>query len=314
MDSLRAIDLPYISPSSLDTFETNREEWAIRYALKERPPRTPQTQPMSLGSAFDAYIKAHLMECLSIPGPGFEQMFEKSVEPQHRDWAREHGRRVFEFYSKNGAVANLLFEMESAAEAPRFEADVARDVKLDGDTAYKLFGKTDIYFKNKGGATIILDWKCNGYCSAKKPSPKPGYINSHSGKMHRHASPLSFLGMIINASCKIENTDSKWATQLVMYAWSLGAEVGDQFVVGIEQIIALDGIYNFRAVASVEFQQDLHKRLCHMWECCRTGHIFSDLSLADNFAKLEQLEKAFKPSGDSSKDAWFNQITRDRGF
>ena len=313
-----AIPISYISPSSLAIFYKNREEWALRYALPSRPPRMPQTHQMALGSAFDAYCKSYLASRLKVNGwsstLSFERLFEKQVEPQCRDLARVDGGKVFKFYCDSGAMANLCLELERAVEEPTFEADVAKEVHLDGRVSYKLFGKTDLSFKVKSGGSVVYDWKCNGFYSSQKPSPKKGYVHSlPTGKMHRHATPLSFEGIIINGACKIEDVDPTWAEQLVIYGWSLGAEVGSQFVVGIDQIIGAEGVYMFRSVPGTSFQNIVHERCVKMWEACLSGWVFDNVSFEENLLVLERLERENTVSStgeQKERDLWLNQISR----
>lgn len=316
-----SIKLPYISPTSLGLFYKDRQEWALRYALAERPPRMPQTQPMAVGSAFDAYVKSFLAARLKVAGwdgrLSFEALFERQVEAHNRDWARVAGLRVFEAYRDYGALADLLLELECAVGEPTFEADVAREVAYSGGS-YKLFGKTDLSFAVKGGAFVVYDWKVNGYCSGSKQSPKKGYVGSRpTGRMHKNASLLSWEGIMINGACRIEETSADWAEQLVIYGWSLGRAVGDKFVVGVDQLVCvdgtIDGIYRFRGVSGSEFQNNVHSRCIKMWDACLSGHVFDELSFSDNLDRLEQLGRAFHiaPSGpERERDLWLNSICR----
>ena len=52
----------YISPSALKLFEKNPTEYYLKYLADAHPPRSPQTQPMSVGSAFDAFVKVGQLE------------------------------------------------------------------------------------------------------------------------------------------------------------------------------------------------------------------------------------------------------------
>jgi hypothetical protein len=105
----------YLSPTALAQWEKNQEEFYLQYLAKTRPPRFPQTQPMAVGAAFDAYIKSYYHERLF--GAGFDPkfklaaIFESQVEPQNRDWALVAGKYAFEAYKFSGACADLFVEL-----------------------------------------------------------------------------------------------------------------------------------------------------------------------------------------------------------
>lgn len=48
---------PYLSPSAVQVFEKDPNEFFLKYLAVDRPPKEQQTQPMGVGSVFDAYPK-----------------------------------------------------------------------------------------------------------------------------------------------------------------------------------------------------------------------------------------------------------------
>ena len=50
----------YLSPTSLNVWKRDQEQFYLQYLAEKRPPREPQTQPMAVGAAFDAYVKSYL--------------------------------------------------------------------------------------------------------------------------------------------------------------------------------------------------------------------------------------------------------------
>ena len=75
----------YLSPTSLSVWKRDKEQYYLQYLAEKRPPHEPQTQPMSVGSAFDAYIKSHLYNKLLPGGPladqfDFMKIFTGQVE------------------------------------------------------------------------------------------------------------------------------------------------------------------------------------------------------------------------------------------
>src|SRR5436190_14893856 len=120
--------IEYLSPSSIDKFEQDQEAFYVRYLSEHRLPDDPQTQPMSIGSAFDAYCKSYIHERLfgkgNDPKYQFENIFEAQVQAHLRDWAIIHGKYAFESYQKSGALADLMLELQHAINVPKFEIEV----------------------------------------------------------------------------------------------------------------------------------------------------------------------------------------------
>ena len=86
-----------MSPTSVSKFFSDKDEYYLNYLALDRPPRMPQTAPMSVGSAFDAYAKAHLYKHLYgnfCQGDEFkfEVIFEQQVDVHQRDFALGAGK------------------------------------------------------------------------------------------------------------------------------------------------------------------------------------------------------------------------------
>lgn len=324
----------YISPSGLSTFEYDRSEYYLKYCADIRPPRMPQTEPMAIGSAFDAYVKAHLAENIFgevREGHSFEEMFEQQVEEQHRSWAREHGKWVFDSYVKSGALADLMLELELAVEEPRFEFKVEGIVSfetyIDG---IKILGKPDLFFKTKH-AHVIHDWKVNGYFSKSGQSPKAGYVKVRDGWsidyakrsrnhniMHKDCQPMQVDGVTINVGKFFESVDKKWADQLTSYGWVLGEPVGAPLVIGIEQLACSPGpdkplvrVASHRGYVSPAYQKQLFQRYLRVWKAVTNGHIFDDESYEESLLKQQTLDDQHKAfSSDTENERWFTNMTR----
>lgn len=301
---------PYVSPTALDTFYTNREEYYNKYLSENRPPRTPQNQPMAIGSAFDAFVKTHLSQHVEGCEPfDLRELFETQVEEPMREWAWSNGKFVFEFYRRSGALASLMDMLVKASMAPKFELTVQG--KIDG---VPILGKPDLYFVSEYGAHVILDWKVNGFCSTRNTSPMKGYALMRDGfeyKIHKDYQPVKFLGIDVNGTYTLDQLNDKWAAQQAIYAWLLGEKIGGDFVICIEQITGCSTalrVATHRCLVSKEFQLELHDKLMRMWELITTGHIFDDLSIEESRAKCESLEiKADGYKGDTPEDAWFRK-------
>lgn len=80
----------YLSPSQLSLWENNKEEYYLQHLSEVRAPRVPQMNYMSIGSAFDAYVKSAMHEVLFGKGTDsrfeFDTLFSEQVEEHNRDW------------------------------------------------------------------------------------------------------------------------------------------------------------------------------------------------------------------------------------
>lgn len=289
----------YISPSSLAVFESNPLEYYQIYLSDTPKPRMAQTEPMSVGSAADAFIKNYLVKNLYDRVPAqfdLKTLFEKQVEEQHRDFAWKAGQNILNVYQQSGLLEKLLKELQRSIIEPKFEIDVYRDV-----AGVPIHGKPDLFYMSREGVHVIYDWKVNGYCG--KAAPKKGWITIYPFQPIANNVLLEmYRGVMINNGQFMEDVDRVWATQLSFYAWMCGEEPGNPFVAGIEQF-ACDSkakggveiqVVSHRSLISAEFQYSVRDRLARMWNGITTGHIFLDLSKDENDAKLEQMEEGRK--------------------
>lgn len=328
----------YLSPSGLKVFEKNRDEFYIRYLADERPARPAQTEPMAVGSAFDAYVKS-LLHYKLFGNYGDNNQYEKDalfeaqVEPQNRDFARVAGDHVFKCYSYSGALSDMMFELGKAAGPPRFEFDIKGFIHSEIG-AIPLLGKPDIFFINQYGARVIWDWKVNGYCGKSAVSPTKGYIicrdswstlerkaSRNVNLPHKSAVVEDHLGIKINTSMYMEDCNSEWADQLSIYAWLLGEEIGsEQLIVGIDQIVSTGKqekrepflrIASHRTKVSSDYQFTLQDRLNYAWSCILSGHIFTELTKEENDLKIKELNDIAKSlSSDDPVTKFVNQESR----
>jgi len=328
----------YLSPTSVDLFFKDRTEFYLRYMADKRPPRIPQTKPMSVGSAFDAYVKAYIDKMLfgGRPEFEFEALFEAQVEAHNRDWAREAGEHAFECYKASGALADLMIELGHATHEPRLESTVRDTVVIVGPTGEKveitLLGKPDLYFII-GDAHLLNDWKVNGFCGKRATSPKPHYImvrgdwGRGNGNPHKDAQLMTISNINVNVATTLEQIYESWARQLYIYARVLGEDSGSKFIAGIEQLACKPTaekdkpnirVASFRSRISAEYQKKIDEQLIIVWTAVKTGHIFIEMSEEENKARCEQLDnyhEAFEGDEDDPKkkrhNEWFREITRE---
>jgi hypothetical protein len=275
---------------------------------------------MSVGSAFDAYVKNYYHKVLfDTVDPEFEldTIFEQQVEPHNRDWARKAGEYTFDCYKTSGALADLLTELQASGSKPRFEFTLNADV-----CGVPILGKPDLFYVHSGGTPIILDWKVNGFCSRSAKSPDKGYMRVRDGwvgvpsrganEMHRDTQPMMVNGICINIASYLEDANKGWATQLATYAWLCGEEVGSEFVVALDQIVCKPDapdqpkirVAEHRSRISADFQHSTMQRYRDLWNTIQSGHIFSEVSLDESMQRcitLDGQHKAFKEGGDFLK-------------
>lgn len=334
----------YMSPTSLKIWETDRTAYYLQYLADNKPPRVPQTVPMSIGSSFDAYAKSWIYNALfgkRDPRFEFQAIFEAQVEPQNRDYALEAGRYCFEMYKLSGALTDLMTELGGAVGEPRFEFAIKgvmggqREGIGENMSGVPLLGKPDIFFINSQAAHVTYDWKVNGFMATRITSPKQGYVKcrdswttqdnkgwgmdgrffppSKNSGPHKDAQLLTWKGITINAACYLEQTDKGWADQLATYSWLLGETIGSECLIGIDQLCGvpqLDLKYPLIRVAShrtrisEEYQRQVLQRYMNAWAIIQSGYIFRDLSFEDSRKQQEMLDKN-EMNGDS-----FDQLTR----
>lgn len=283
--------LQYLSPSSIDVYRQSPEQFYIQYLADMRPPRPPQTQPMAIGSAFDAYAKSHLAR-----GIDFETLFAAQVEEQNRAWAKPNGQHVYKMYQRVGAKDSLKAELGTAA---RYESEIRGTI--DG---VPFLGRPDVHWDG-----TVFDWKVNGYLSKRTTSPAKGYVElfTVNGMMGPHK----------QAGLPLEEVDQKWATQLSIYAWLCGVPVGGKFVAAIDQIVCSPNmgelpsirVAKHRTTIGADFQQATLRDAKDIWRRCQDQAGYFD---KDSVLRCQTLEKLAtdlsRPVGDRQR--WFAEACR----
>ncbi len=339
-----------ISPSAFMLSKKDLEEYVIKYIVDFKPPREPQPLPASVGSAFDACVKSKLHSDLfgegNDPQFEFEAIFESQVEEHNRDAVLPMGWHVFENYVDTGSYDDLLKLMENAKEAPQFEFDA--NCVVGG---VPLFGKPDCRFVDQYGNHIILDWKVRGYCSIHSASPTKGFRLCRDGigwlernltkaqlkkreeggevsgkhsqnhdKPHKLYMETDLGGVLINMSF-LETCNIDWATQLSMYGWMMGEDVGNEdVIVCLDEVVAkyMNGedpllrVANHRSHVSKAFQLELQSELSDLWELVNSNWIFRDMSREESEARVGILQN--RASGmatdGSDEENWYSNMGR----
>lgn len=319
----------YISPTALKLYRDNRDEYYLRYLADTKSPRDGQTQPMSIGSAFDAYVKSDihtkLFGAAATKGGeyDFENIFVKQVEETHRKWARIHGKHVFDMYKSSGALADIMLELNSAIGTPRFEFELRGEVRSVDKTidGVVLMGKPDIYFTNKEGVGIIFDWKVNGYCSPHHTSPKVGFVCCKPGwNMHKDCDRVKYKGIFINKATTLDRVEADWAAQLSMYSWLCGEEVGSKFITAVDQIVCNNKggdwpelrFAQHRLLVDSDYQHRLFNEAKELWTGIQTNHYFYDMTKEESISRCQLLDQRAKEMwevSDNVEDQMFKTLT-----
>jgi hypothetical protein len=324
----------YLSPSSLSLWESDRQAFYLKHLVENRPPRIPQTDYMSIGSAFDAYVKAALHGALFGAGADprfeFDAIFTEQVEPQNRDWALEAGKFAFECYKITGSYDELLADLMMSLEPPQFEFTINQEIM-----GVPLLGKPDLRYVDHTGAHVILDWKVNGFCSKYGASPYKGFRMIRDGwtpedgkpsrgvgKPHKMYKPIPHKGITIGAHF-IEETCKDWADQLSIYGWMLGEEVGNEdVVVRVDQLACKPKnpypwirVANHCCRISEEWQRSLVERLSNCWNAITSGYIFNEtMSQEESDERCEILDMRAEAHGNAEVggiEEWVCEISRE---
>lgn len=271
-------ELKYLSPTAISDWGEDgdivkRSEFYLKRLAENRPPRLAQTLAMSVGSAFDAYVKSYLYEKLYgnygkevdhrivdqnnketiIRGPEFDlhMLFNVQVEPLNRKQAFIDGQHCLNMYRGCGALSDLLIEMQMAQGDVRFEIQVEANISHECMVCnVPLLGKPDLSFKTMNDILVVDDWKVNGFYSKAMKSPAKGYIKcrdawdssiappSRGGAVvtHKDCMMKQIGGIWINSMLPFEQINLNFARQLTIYGWVLGSLVGADFIIGIEQL------------------------------------------------------------------------------
>jgi hypothetical protein len=311
----------YLSPTSLGSYKKDAKEFFLRYLATTRSPRLPQTQAMSVGSAFDAIVKAYLHNVIFGPDAGWSEsgLFEAQVEAHNRDFAVVAGRVVWNLYKGCGALQELVLSLTRSVSAPVFETTMTKLITLNLDSGFHgsvpLRGVPDLLFST-GDCQVILDWKVNGYLS--KASPKRGYVMCYpTMTSHRDVFVTTHYGLPC-VSGAFEELYSDWAAQVTTYSWLLGSPCVNRTLNQIHQIawnsehVTKSRVAVHSGLCSPDYQRKLFGEYVDLWEkiqeCSRTG-VFNDAQGAPlDVDNLNQVANTM--IGDSLEQRTFRELTR----
>lgn len=320
--------LEYLSPSGISLWLQDKTKFYFRYLCEHFVRSDVQTEPMAVGSAFDAYCKSWLHEKLFGIGNDerflIDNIFEAQVQPARRDKAKIDGKRVFDFYVEVGGLADLLLMLQKAVGPPRFEIEMSgvvggekQGLTLRTDKV-TLLGKPDVFFINEHGQHVILDWKVNGFYGKNQTTPMQGYVRCKSlvnkhGDRHPRSTHMIVNGMEICLTFNLDTLNEDWARQLGIYGWLCGEQIGNPFITAIDQLCGpghLMRLAQHRLRVGTDFQWKTFQLACDIWAICESGYIFRELTIDENEAKIELLDEMAK-KGTIREDDWMNDTRRE---
>lgn len=276
--------LEFLSPTAIDKFQKDPKTFYKEYLADTRMERLKQTEAMSVGSAFDAFVKHSLVKALFGKADGrfdLGELFTSQVESHNRTFAWIEGRAAYEAYVNSGAFARLLLLLERSVAPPRFEFTGQAVVR-----GVPLLGKPDLAFDDSDGNRVILDWKVNGWVSASGVSPNPGYMecldaDGGYGGAHKNFVLARTSGGV--PYCAVSELDEKWDRQLSIYHMVVAEESGHNggglCLGAIDQITKRSGKVRV-ALHRVQLR-NLEKwwaEANNVWEIIKSGWIFRDMS------------------------------------
>ena len=313
----------YLSPSALAKWEECPDEAFTQYIVPKdiRPPRPAQTGPMSVGSAFDALVKARLYDhfygrdMAVADGYTVRNLVSTQCEEKTLPDALAIACDVFDQYIVTGAYDNLVTLIEQSAVQPRMEFDLVGTVG-----GVPLLGKPDLHFHTPGGCHVITDWKVSGSVSKHGVSAQQGFqliLDTREGrghgKSHAKYSPSVVCGIPVNGVPMNETTDY-WADQLATYSWALGEEVGSEnFICRIEQLACrpcpkTDDSRRLRVKCAThqsyvdgDYQKQLLERYQRVWANLTAGHYFPELSKSQSDARADLIVRQLSQPADIAK-------------
>ena len=129
-------------------------------------------------------------------------------------------------------------------------------------------------------------------------------------------------GVMINVAAFLEHLNTDWATQLAIYAWLLGIDIGGDFVTGIDQLVCQKDqfggsgmphirIAEHRLRIGSDFQWRVFAKAQAIWEIVHSDYIFRDVSKDESQARCKALDgvaAAMKGDG-TAMDRWYMEAS-----
>ena len=273
-------------------FTDDRANFYLTYLAANKPPRTPSTIPMALGSYFDCRVKDQiLLDVIGQPSLFSSEMMA-SVDINLRDEVTPHGERVWQLYKNVGAwkwLKKLLIQ-STDIETEKMKSGKVRDLELRGIP--------DLIFKIDE-QWVIFDWKVNGYFAqgnGQSPCKYYSKLLETAGKNKTHRDALITNPKLrLNTNHTLNESDTTWATQLATYAMLMGLE--DSFIAMIDQLTFVNGSAGkelrcgqFRMRVKQGYMEQTYQRYKDMDDIIKSGWIFRNMDMKASKRRCDELE------------------------
>jgi hypothetical protein len=253
-----------LSYSSWALFEKDQEEFFVRYLAGNRAPRLPQENYMSVGSSFDAYVKAALHSPPCLAPATIRTSSSASCSRIRSRSTTATGRSVLASTSSTATCSRVPTTSCSSCSRLRSSHRGSRRRSTPRSTAC-LSPASRTFGSCRSSLTLIrCGWCSTGRSRASAPSMVPARARAmpcavmatvpwgqnvtkkdpggKPSKSHNtsHANYLDYnhRGLTINAGY-MEHCNDEYADQVSLYGWMLGEPPGDEeVVVWIDEIVS----------------------------------------------------------------------------
>ena len=251
--------LPYISPSTFQKWESCQHQVYLSRLAGFKYQREPQGLAAAYGSAFDSIIKDVIAKAHGMKAPNLtrEYLIKQTVDQEHLELAVPMGEQIVEWYQETELHGEFLTGTE----------EVRLDVELYGmHNAVPILGQLDLI-----QGDVPVDWKTGGFTSRKGRSPKKGWEQ----KFTKTIKTGEWKEYNSHDTCSIEKSNPAWAIQMCMYNWLLHNPERPYIIHEIVQHNDKISIAVHRGNISQEFNDQLESSIAAMW-----GNITGDMFFA----------------------------------
>jgi hypothetical protein len=248
--------ITHISPSTFADWKRCQYKVYLKKQSGEIQPTYKSSLAMSIGSAFDAFIKEYIAKKRGIKSPllDLNLMLTKNIPESLRPEAIKQGRELAKIYIDLGLAAPYLEKIY--------------DIKLEQELYIQInhipiLGQLDMIANG-----VPFDWKTRGF-ENNSAYPHKGWqrhikYNTNNG---------TFDILEQDAPISMENKNPAWATQLMFYNWLAGNEAKSSYYV--HEICKCKDSIHFvlhTGTISLPFALTLIQDLTLMWEqLCNSG-------------------------------------------
>ena len=259
----------YLSPSSLMTAEDMPNTFYLNRLINDKMDKDPQGIAAAVGSAFDYFIKAKLVETKFPYKADILPLLKEGIETNKAE-ALRMGSKAYSAYVESAyeedEYENIELRLTKEVEGVPLTGYLDATSKIITTEDYnEIFQSTMTY----NDIVIPMDWKTTGYSSKSPVSPPPGYFKMFEGLMRRPSHDD------FHPDMPFETINPKWATQLCTYGWLMDYPVGTPFHARLDTLVwknnAIRCIARYYGLISERFQEHVMMRYKRLWKSLMDG-------------------------------------------